>query len=169
MDKEEFLFLIPGVLYGIAVFDLLSLVRNKKTYWESILWAMLLFFALIAIMFNLYEDLVTITSNIYYYTLFIFSPILFVQCCYLISPTDVEDDMKEVFTTNRKTFFMSLTGVIAVNLLIHVLVTNKTNYVQSLFFILIFGLSAFYDKVYLRLVAAAAIGFVIVATYIKLG
>jgi len=131
VDKDEFLFLIPGVLYGIAVFDLLSLVRNKKTYWESILWACLLFFTLVGLLFQLYDDLVPITSNIFYYTIFLISPIFFVQCCYLIAPADPEADVKTVFDKNRKSFFLSLPGVVFINAITHLLATQREYWVLT--------------------------------------
>lgn len=165
MDKEEFLFLIPGVLYGIAVFDLLSLIRNKKPYWESQLWAGLLFFTLIAILFNLYEDLTSVTSSILYYTLYLFSPIFFVQACYLITPKEDHDDMKEHFIKKRKLFFGSLTGLVFINFLIHILITDKVNLVQSAVFVALFGINIFVDKVYVRMISVLALVAVVIKTY----
>ncbi|MCB0480580.1 MAG: hypothetical protein KDC83_04065 [Flavobacteriales bacterium] len=167
MGKDEFLFLIPGVLYGIGIFDLLSLVRNKENYWENLLWATVMFFTLIALLFDFYEDLGKLTSNILYYTLFIFSPLFFVQSCYLISPDEKERDMKAHFDSNRRHFFISMTGVVLVNVLIQLLVTNKFHLVQSILIVSSFSLNVFFDKLYLRLIAAALITIFVLRFYIE--
>lgn len=167
MDKEEFLFLIPGVLYGIAVFDLLSLVRNKKIYWESILWAALLFFTLVGMLFNLYDDLVLITSNILYYTIFLFSPIFFVQCCYLIAPSDPKADMKSGFEENRKYFFLSLGGVVLINTIVHLIAAQREHWIHTIIFLAVFGINAFFNKIYLRMIAAVSLIVLVIIGYLR--
>ena len=34
MSKSEFILLIPGIIYGVALVDLLKVFRHKNTYWE---------------------------------------------------------------------------------------------------------------------------------------
>ena len=34
MQKQEFFLLIPAIIYGVALIDLLKVFGNNKIYWE---------------------------------------------------------------------------------------------------------------------------------------
>ena len=125
MEKQEFLFLIPGIIYGSAIFDLLSIGRAKKLYWESVLWVILLFFSVVVILFSLYEDLNNITSSVIDYSIFLASPILFAQASFLLSSGDKEVDLKDYFLINRKKFFLVTCSLKVVNMIISYLGINQ--------------------------------------------
>lgn len=167
MDKQEFLFLIPGIIYGTAIFDLLSISRAKKLYWESVLWVILLFFSVIVILFSLYENLDNIISSIFNYTIFLAAPILFAQSCYLLSSGDKKVDLKNLFISNRKKFFLAVSGLVLVNLILSYLGMNQTNPIFSFIGLTLFVLNVFFDKIYLRLLAAGFLVCWILSYYLK--
>ena len=57
MDKQEFLLLIPGIIYGVAIADLLKIVRHKVNYWEVVFWGVLLLTTIINHWMELYKKL----------------------------------------------------------------------------------------------------------------
>ena len=50
MDKEEFFLLIPGIIYGVAIVDLLKVFSHKKNYFEMVGWAVLYLLAIIILL-----------------------------------------------------------------------------------------------------------------------
>ncbi len=166
MEKQEFLFLIPGIIYGSAIFDLLSIGRAKKLYWESVLWVILLFFSVVVILFSLYEDLNIITSSIINYSIFLASPILFAQACFLLSSADKEADLKVYFLNNRKKFFIVMFSLEVVNIMISYLGINQAIPIISLVGLALLLLNVFFDKIYLRLLVAGFLGFWIIVYYL---
>ncbi len=156
MDREEFFFLIPGVLYGIALFDLLSVFRAKKYYWESIAWAVILFVSLVSTLFDLFPKLTAISENFWVYIIFLLSPLLFVHSCYVIASQDSELGQKERFLTYRKAFFGSLSGFVLINILVQLLVINDHRLVFRLVILALFIPHLFVDNVRIRSVSLLA-------------
>ena len=167
MDQQEFMFLIPGVIYGIAIFDLLSIIRSNKIYWESLLWVLLLFFCIVSILFNLFPKLEAITSNIRIYTLFLFSPILFAHSCFLLTPKEENSDLKHQFHQNRKAFFLSASGVITVGLILNYIGIKSSMIYLNIIGLSLFLLNVFIDKLPLRLAAAVFLLVWIILNYMK--
>ena len=64
MSKSEFILLIPGIIYGVAMVDLLKIFRHSKRYWESVAWGIAMFLNLIVSWYELYDKLEIISSNI---------------------------------------------------------------------------------------------------------
>lgn len=165
MSKDEFLFLIPGVIYGMVVFDLISLLRSKKYYWESLFWGALMFFELLTIVYHLFDDLVLLTSNLGYYTLFIFSPLLFVQGSFSLTPKDENENMELRFSQKRQAFFGSLTGVLVVNFIIRFFITGHMEPIQHATLLILIGLNVIFDKMYLRLFTGVLVGITVIYDY----
>ena len=42
MDKQEFFLLIPAIIYGVAIVDLLKIFGHKKNYIEMMGWGIYL-------------------------------------------------------------------------------------------------------------------------------
>ncbi len=57
MDKQEFLPLIPGIVYGVAIVNLLKIVQHKVNYWEEVFWGVLLLTTIINHWMELYKKL----------------------------------------------------------------------------------------------------------------
>ena len=57
MEKQEFLLLIPAIIYGVAIVDLLKIFQHKIRYWELIAWGLLLMVLVINIWIELYQKL----------------------------------------------------------------------------------------------------------------
>jgi drug/metabolite transporter (DMT)-like permease len=154
-------------MYGMAVFDLISLFRSKKYYWESMLWGGLMFFALLTIVYRLFDVLELLTSNLGYYTLFIFSPLFFVQGSYSLTPKDEDDNMNELFHKRRQAFFGSLAGVLFINYLIGHFIVGRQDLYPQLALLVLMALNVFIDKLYLRLTTAALVFYVVGRDYLE--
>ncbi|UTW62420.1 hypothetical protein KFE98_20840 [bacterium SCSIO 12741] len=156
MDREEFFFLIPGVLYGIALFDLLSVFRAKKYYWESLAWALILFVSLVGNLFDLYPKLTAISQNLWVYLIYLLSPLMFVHACYVIASQDDKLEQKDRFITYRKSFFGALAGFILINILAQLFVVNDNRLIFRLIVLAFFVPHLFIDQVKLRAVSLVA-------------
>lgn len=155
-------------MFGMAVFDLISLLRSKKYYWESLLWGVLMFFSLLSIVYRLFDDLILLTSNLGYYTLFIFSPLFFVQASYSLTPKNENDNMNDLFHSNRKAFFGSVSGVLLINFIIQYFITHRVEPIQHVLLVLLIASNMFFNKLYLRIVASGMVCFSILLDYWEL-
>jgi len=150
MSKAEFILLIPGILYGIALVDLLKIVRHGTKYWETIMWTFILFLVVIADWFKLYNFVDKISENITLFTLYILSPLIFVQVCFTLTPGENDTDMKKYFLDNRKAFFTTVVLYIISKLSIQYLVENDGKLIIRLLGISLYSLCIFSDKIWVR-------------------
>ena len=42
MEKQEFFLLLPAIVYGVAIIDLLKVFSHEKNYWEMVAWGSLM-------------------------------------------------------------------------------------------------------------------------------
>ena len=118
MDKQEFLLLIPAIIYGVAIVDLLKIVQHKVNYWEVVFWGILLLITIINHWVNLYQKLeFMVDSNINFY-LVIGQSIVYAQAANVITPGVEDKDTKAYFFKIRKMFFLIIAGSILINLLL---------------------------------------------------
>ena len=126
MSKSEFILLIPGIIYGVAMVDLLKIFRHKNTYWEIIAWGIAMFLNLIVSWFGLYDRLETISSNIVFFSVYLLSPLLFAQAVFVLTPEENDTETKEYFLSNQRTFFILYLGFVITNLLLSFFITENT-------------------------------------------
>lgn len=113
MEKQEFLLLIPAIIYGVAIVDLLKIFNHKKNYIEMVGWG---FFVMIGVIFTwieLFNKLERITASNISFFFIIFQAVLFARAAALITPEASHSDTKEYFMDIRKRFFWLL-SIIAV-------------------------------------------------------
>lgn len=108
MDKQEFLLLIPAIVYGVAIVDLLKIFSHKKNYIEMVGWGIFIITLVIFSWIELYNKLEVITSSNLSFFLIIGQAILLAKISAVITPEDKDEDTKEYFFKIRKTFFWLL-------------------------------------------------------------
>lgn len=150
MDKQEFLLLIPGIIYGVAIVDLLKIVQHKYNYWEVVYWGVLLMVMIINHWMDLYQKLDAIVDNNLNFYLIIGQAMVYAQAANVITPTENDIDTREYFFRIRKNFFLIVLGAVVVNILIEFVVFE-----DHLLWIRITGIPlilacAFIDKVWVR-------------------
>ena len=115
MSKSEFILLIPGIIYGVALVDLLKIFRHKSTYWEVVSWGIIMIINLIVSWFTLYDKLEIISNSILLFTVYIISPLLFAQAIFVLTPEEENKDTKAYFLKSNRQFFILLLGFIIMN------------------------------------------------------
>jgi len=113
MSKSEFLLLIPGLIYGVGVVDLIK-ITFRIHYWEIYAWATILFMVLILQWYSFYNNIDQAVEDKLLFSLMMLSPLVFTRGCYLLTPTE-GSDTKEYFLKQRKAFFINLVFMILIN------------------------------------------------------
>lgn len=116
MDKQEFLLLIPAIIYGVAIVDLLKIFSHKRNYFEMVGWGI---FVLIVVVFSwmeLYQKLTLITSSNLSFFLIIGQAILYAQITNVITPEEGDKDTLTYFLKVKKLFFtlLAIAGVLGI-------------------------------------------------------
>ena len=152
MDKQEFFLLIPAIIFGVAVVDLLKVFSHKKPYFEMIGWALFLMGAIVALWIDLYERLELITNSNLMFLLLIGQAMLYAQASTVLTPEEKHLDAKEYFMSIRRVFFMIITGIILFNYLLNQFVYHNTDrQILRLFGVFIVGILIIYDRKWVRL------------------
>lgn len=111
MEKQEFFLLIPAIIYGVAIVDLLKIFSHKKNYIEMVGWGIFVMTGLIFAWIELFNKLDTITGNNLSFFSIIIQAVLFARISALITPEEKDTETKEYFFSIRKVFFWLLTIV----------------------------------------------------------
>ena len=150
MDKQEFMLLIPGIIYGVAIVDLLKIVQHKYNYWEVIFWGILMMTAIINHWIELYQKLDAFVDSNLNFFLIIGQAMIYAQAANVITPDQKDSDTKEYFFKIRKTFFLILAGTIVMNIILQFAVFDDHRTWVRLLGIPLFLACAFINKIWLR-------------------
>jgi len=112
MEKQEFLLLIPAVVFGVAIVDLLKLFSHKKSYFELVGWGIFLMLSIVSTWMRLFEKLDVVSSSNLLFLLIIAQAMLFARAANIITPEEKHEDTKAYFFSILKPFFI-LVAVIA--------------------------------------------------------
>ena len=110
MDKQEFLLLIPAIIYGVAIVDLLKIFGHRKNYIEMVGWGVFIITLVIFSWIELYNKLEIITSSNLSFFMIIGQAILLAKIAAVITPEDKDEDTERYFFDIRKTFFWLLSA-----------------------------------------------------------
>ena len=105
MTKEEFFLLIPAIIYGVALVDLLKVFKGKLNYWELTVWGSIMMFYIVIVWLELFAKLELVSANKWFYLITIGKAIVVAQIAAVITPEDKDIDHKEYFLTVRRTIF----------------------------------------------------------------
>lgn len=122
MDKQEFFLLIPAIIYGVAIVDLMKIFQHKKNYWEVVLWGVYLFVIIVFMWTEIYEKLDAFTADIKSFFLIIIQAILYSQAVKVITPEEKDVDTKRYFLANRRKFFLITAAIVIMNVIVQYLV-----------------------------------------------
>ena len=150
MDKQEFLLLIPGIVYGVAIVDLLKIVQHKINYWEIIFWGVLLLTTIINHWMELYKKLDAIVESSVNFYLIIGQAMVYAQAANVITPDEINENTKEYFFRVRRSFFLIIALSIAVNILLQFVVFNDHMLLVRLTSFPLILACAFIDKIWIR-------------------
>lgn len=150
MDKQEFLLLIPGIIYGVAIVDLLKIVQHKVNYWEVVFWGILLMITIINHWMDLYQKLEAIVDDNLNFFLIIGQAMVYAQAANVITPDQGDKDTRAYFFKIRKTFFLILVGTIVVNMLLQFIVFDDQKTWLRITGIPLMLACAFIDKIWVR-------------------
>lgn len=161
MSKTEFLILIPGVLYGIGLADLLKL-SFKKYYFEAYLWGLIMLMVLVLHWFDLFENIGSITDHRGKFLLSLVVPLLYTTTCYNLTP---DDESKVYFMDNRKKLFLLLASLSLSNTLVQLLYeAPDERLIIKLVIIPFLILAGYWNNLYFRISIAVAV-FILYSQY----
>ncbi|MFY0628178.1 MAG: hypothetical protein JXR07_17905 [Reichenbachiella sp.] len=124
MDKQEYFLLIPAIIYGVAIVDLLKIFSHRKNYFEMVGWGVFYLMAIIILWMDLYHVLEVISEHSLSFVLIIVQAILYARGAGLITPEEKDEDTEAYFMEVRKQFFFLMAAIVLVNLLIQVIVKD---------------------------------------------
>ena len=116
--EKQLLLVLPAIIYGVAIVDLLKVYQNKHKYWEAIFWATILMVYIIIIWMELFAKLDTVSTNKYFYILIIVNAVLLSIGTSIITPDKETIDTKAYFLATKKQFFLFISLVVVLNLIL---------------------------------------------------
>ena len=108
MDKQEFLLLIPAIIYGVAIVDLLKVFGHRKNDWDMVAWGITIMLSISYSWILLYSKLEKIASDNIFFLMVIVQAIITAQIASTLTPETKDEDTKSYFFDKRKTFFSLL-------------------------------------------------------------
>lgn len=153
MEKQEFLLLIPAIIFGVAIVDLLKLFGHKKTYFELMGWGIFLLMAIINLWINLYEKLDFVTSDNLMFILIILQAMMYARAANIITPEEKDVDTKQYFFANYKEFFYMIAFIGVLNALMRYFVydDNQAVWLRPIAVVLAL-ICAFVNRKWLRVI-----------------
>ncbi len=111
MGRQEFFLLIPAIIYGVAIVDLLKIFYHKKNYIEIVGWGIFIMMTVIFAWIELFNKFTAVTSNNLSYFLIIGQAIFYAKIASLITPEAKDVDTKAYFMSVRKTLFLLISTI----------------------------------------------------------
>lgn len=149
MDPKTLL-LIPGVIYGVGLADLLKAFK-PKVYWEITSMAILLILTLTVNWFLFSERLSVVGENLGLFALTLVTPLLFTRACNVLTPDPGTRDTREHYMKVLKPFFLLLTAHTTVMVIIQILVHDDGFNLMRFIGIPFLLVCAFYHKLWVRI------------------
>ncbi len=158
MDKQEFFLLIPAIIYGVAIIDLLKIFGHKKNYIEMVGWGIFVMMSVIFSWIELYNKLEVITGDNVSFFFIIIQAIIFAKAAAIITPEEKDVDTKEYYFDVRKSFFLLLSGMTIYGILLQYFVydDHSPSWLRPLA-ILFYLICGFSNKYWLRILTLSAI------------
>jgi hypothetical protein len=152
MDRQEFFLLIPAIIYGVAIIDLLKVFYHEKNYIEVVGWGIFIMMAVIFAWIELFNKLQAITSNNLSFFLIIGQAMFYAKIASLITPEAKDVDTKAYFMSIRKTLFLLISAIALYGIFLqYFLYKDSTpDWVRAIA-IVIFLITAYSNKYWVRL------------------
>ena len=127
MDKQEYFLLIPAIIYGVAIIDVLQIFDTKKAYYEMVGWGLGILIAVVNDWARLFERLEEIATDRFFFLLLLAQSCLVVQIARVISPGENNPDTKAYFISIHRKFFVLLIASIVFSSLISIFYYNEND------------------------------------------
>ncbi len=163
MSKQEFFLLIPAIIYGVAIVDLLKIFAHKDNYFEMVGWGLFYLLAIIIMWMELFNVLNAITTNNLSFILIISQSILYARGASIITPEEKDTDTKAYFMSIKKNFFLVMAGTSLCNMLIQFVVQedNRPVWFRTIMIALAVSL-AYWDRMWFRMSALVGLYLLII-------
>ena len=151
MDKLEFLLIIPAIIYGVAIVDLLKIFNHKKNYFELVGWGIFCLVAIVISWSEIYDKADIIVKDNFSFYVLVLQSIIVARIAAVITPEEKHINTKKYFFEIKKSFFLLLALSGFINLMSQYFVFDDRSpiYLRPIL-ILIMLSCAFYDKVWFR-------------------
>ena len=169
MNREEFFLLIPAIIYGVALVDLLKVYKGKYNYWELTVWGTIMMLYIIIVWLELFAKLEMVTTNKWFYLISIFKAILVAQIAATITPEEKDIDHKKYFLSVRKQVFGLIGTLTLINLLLQEFFYNDERpiLIRALIILLMFS-NVIFNSVWLRVVTSVVIMGILIQIFVNL-
>ena len=158
MDKQEFFLLIPAIIYGVAIIDLLKIFSHKNNYFEMVGWGIYVMLGVIFNWIDLFGKLDSIANGKIVFFMIITQAILFAKIASLITPEEKDVDTKAYFFQVCKLLFWLLSAVAMYGIIMRRLVFDDHSFAWIHPLLIVFYLTAAYsNKTWVRLIVLASI------------
>ena len=117
MLKQEFILLIPGIIYGVAIVDLLKLFRTRM-YPELWGWGVFAFLSIIQSWLSLFNKLDKIATNNLDFLVIVIHSVMMAKAISLLTPEEEDIDSERYFLSIIKPFAKLVTAIILLNFII---------------------------------------------------
>ena len=116
MEKQEFFLLMPAIIYGVALVDLLKVFKGRKTYWEVVAWGSVFMVYIVIIWLELWAKLDIVATDKWFFILTILKAILLAQIAGIITPEEKDTNTKNYFLSVRVKFFLMVSALVIFNI-----------------------------------------------------
>ena len=156
MDDPKTLLLIPGVIYGVGLAELIKAFR-PKVYWEISVMASIMILTLIINWFLFSSRLSVVSENLGLFALTLITPMLFTRACSILSPDAGTQDTRAHYLEKIKPFFLLLAIHTSVNVIIQLLIQDDGFNILRYVIIPFLFASAFVHRLWLRIITMVII------------
>ncbi|MGL1885547.1 MAG: hypothetical protein OCD76_03440 [Reichenbachiella sp.] len=151
MDKQEYFLLIPGIIYGVAIVDLLKVFSHRKNYYEMVGWGVMYLFAIITLWLDLYPLLPKLVDSNVSFVLIIAQAVLYARGANILTPEKSDEDTELYFMKHKKYFFLIIAGIVFSNMVLQLTIQKDSIPVwYRLIWLTVTFALAFWDKVWFR-------------------
>lgn len=165
MDIAKYMAVIPGILYGMALVELIKIYRHKSRYWETNLLGFLLFITIIYDKYKTFPYMNELFSNMAVFTLYLIGPFVFMHMCYTLTPENEDDEAEEHFLGIRKKFFYMLAIFTSFNIFIELLFINDGLIYLRFLGVALYTLNGYFNWKWLRIITYSIIFFAVYLLY----
>lgn len=151
MDIAKYMAVIPGILYGMALVELIKIYRHKSRYWETNLLGFLLFITIIYDKYKTFPYMNELFSNMAVFTVYLIGPFVFMHLCYTLTPENEEDVAKEHFLGIRRKFFFMLAIFTTFNIMVELLIIHDGMMYTRFLGVALYALNGLFDWKWLRI------------------
>jgi len=151
MDKLEFLLIIPAIIYGVAIVDLLKIFSHKKNYFELVGWGVFCLIAIVISWSQIFGKAETIIRSTVSFYVLILQSIIVARIAAVITPEERHINTKKYFMEIKRSFFLLLAFSAFVNLLSQYFVfDDNAPILLRPIMILTMLACAYYNKIWFR-------------------